>query len=135
MNGAKIKEYVLITLIGAASYCLLEVLWRGYTHWSMALTGGVCFLAVYLLAQSRRHYLTKCLLGTAVITAIEFAVGVVVNIIFKLDVWDYSLSPMNLLGQICLLYSFFWFLLCLVAMPLCKKLKGPVSYLSSGIRG
>ncbi len=26
---------------------MVEILWRGYTHWTMTLTGGVCFLVLY----------------------------------------------------------------------------------------
>lgn len=49
--------------------------------------------------------------GTVVITALEFTVGYIVNIIYRLNVWDYSSQPYNYMGQICLLFSVFWFLL------------------------
>ena len=40
-----------IFLIGGLGYGLLEILWRGRTHWSMLLTGGVCFIALYKLFE------------------------------------------------------------------------------------
>lgn len=46
------------------------------------------------------------------ITAAEFATGLVVNLLLGWQVWDYSAEPANLLGQICLRYSFYWFCLC-----------------------
>ncbi len=119
----KIREYILVLMLGAIMYGLIEIVWRGYTHWSMVITGGICFLLVYRIAMLDSSLLLRSFAGAAVITAIEFAVGVTVNIVFKLDVWDYSDMPLNLFGQICPLYSLFWFLLCLIAIPLCKNLK------------
>ena len=37
--------------LGAAGYAALELLWRGRTHWTMALTGGVVLVG---LRQLRR---------------------------------------------------------------------------------
>lgn len=56
--------------------------------------------------------LKKCLLGAVIITVIEFIFGVVFNIIFHMNVWNYENTPFNLFGQICLPYSILWFLLC-----------------------
>ena len=36
----------------------------------------------------------------------------------KLNVWDYSNIPFNLDGQICLLFSFFWIFISLIAIIL-----------------
>jgi|GEM_PF-3890739 len=30
-----------VFLSGGGIYSALEILWRGYTHWTMAVTGGV----------------------------------------------------------------------------------------------
>ena len=49
----------------------------------------------------------------AIITAIEFAAGCIVNLWLQMDVWDYSFLPLNLFGQVCLLYTFLWALLCI----------------------
>ena len=38
-------------LIGGALYYLIEVLWRGYSHWSMFILGGVCFMIMGLLNE------------------------------------------------------------------------------------
>lgn len=114
-------KYLLIFLIGSAGYSYLEVLWRGYTHWTMALTGGLCFLIIYLLNGifASESVLFRSLVGATVITAVEFIVGVTVNIILKWDVWDYSSLPLNFIGQICVRYSFLWFLLCVPLVWVC----------------
>ena len=41
---------VLIFIVGAAGYAGVEYLYRGYTHWTMVLTGGACLLAFYCLS-------------------------------------------------------------------------------------
>lgn len=104
--------------IGSLGYSALEILWRGFTHWTMAVTGGVCFTAVYYLSGKycKKPMWKKCLIGSTVITAVEFVVGCVVNLLLKWNVWDYSRMRGNILGQICLLYSVLWFLL---SFPLC----------------
>lgn len=44
----KLKEYAAVCTVGSVGYSAIEVLWRGFTHWTMALTGGVGFLLLYL---------------------------------------------------------------------------------------
>lgn len=59
----------------------------------------------------------KAVAGSALITGIEYIFGVIFNIILKKNVWDYSRMPFNISGQVCILYSFFWMLLSLIAIP------------------
>ena len=40
------KCNILIFSIGACGYGLIEILWRGYTHWSMLGAGGLSFLGL-----------------------------------------------------------------------------------------
>lgn len=112
--------------IGAVCYGLIEIVWRGWTHWSMFLTGGACFVALYRIFAKIAHYsmMLRCLIGGAVITAFEFCSGCVFNKLLKLKVWDYSDRPFNLKGQICPLYSFMWVLLCIPVSAVCKRLRG-----------
>lgn len=116
--GKKILAGTKIFTIGSVGYSLIEILWRGFTHWTMAVTGGICFLAVYFLnlKYRKKPLVEKCFMCSVVITAVEFLVGCIVNLVLKWDVWNYSKMHFNLLGQICLLYSFLWFLL---SFPLC----------------
>lgn len=110
-----IKKYFIIFGIGAISYCLIEIIARQRTHWTMALTGGVAFCTLYYINThiKSKNLLLRCLIGSAVITGYEFAVGMVVNYTFHMNVWDYSDKFMNLFGQICLKFSVLWFLLCI----------------------
>ena len=45
------------------------------------------------------------------ITIVELFTGIVVNLWMRWNVWDYSGQWMNFLGQVCPLFSFFWFVL------------------------
>ena len=65
------------------------------------------------------RFFLRCLCGCGIITALEFFVGLLVNKIFRLHVWDYSHLPFNIFGQICPLFSFAWFLLSFPACHLC----------------
>lgn len=105
-------------LIGSIGYSLIELLWRGFTHWTMAVTGGICFSALYFLncRYESAPLWRKCLNGSLLITAAELIVGCIVNLGLHWQVWDYSQMPLNLWGQICLPYSGLWFLL---SMPVC----------------
>lgn len=113
LRKRRIIEFVIIFCIGSLMYSLIEVLFRGYTHWTMTLTGGTVFAILYFtnLALKTRSLVLRGLIGCLIITAAEFLVGTVVNLMFHMNVWDYSEKPGNILGQICPLFSFWWFVL------------------------
>ena len=102
----QIEKYTILFAIGGMAYFLLEVLVRGYSHYSMFLCGGACFLCCGLLNENVK------------ITVLELITGFIVNVWLKMDIWDYSHLPYNFKGQICLLYSVFWFLISSVAIVL-----------------
>ncbi|MDO4545069.1 MAG: hypothetical protein Q4C25_02835 [Bacillota bacterium] len=105
---------LLIFMTGAAGYSAIEYLFRGYTHWSMALTGGACLLVFYYYVKAKKETPTvlKAIVGACIFTIFEFFVGLIVNLWYGWHVWDYSTQPGNILGQVCPLFSFAWFLIC-----------------------
>lgn len=104
---------IKLFLTGALGYGFLEIVWRGYTHPSMLIAGGVCLMLIKQISEyyNELSLFKKGLLSSAAITAVELIIGVIVNIKLKLNVWDYSNLPFSIIGQISLLYSFLWFLL------------------------
>ena len=114
----KKKDDFICFAAGAAGYPLIELLWRGHTHWTMSCTGGICLAGIRrICSRMRRFSLPACCAAcSGLITATELAVGLVVNRVFRWKVWDYSRMPVNLWGQICLGYSLLWMLL---SLPLC----------------
>ncbi len=113
-----IRRHAALATVGGLSYNILELIWRGRTHWSMFLVGGVCFELIGLIARRvRAPLVAKCGLCSLGITAVEFVSGCIVNLWWGMRVWDYSDMRFNLKGQVCLLYSAFWLAISLVAMP------------------
>ncbi len=100
-------------LLGAGGYAALEVLWRGYTHWTMALTGGTVFVALNKLREwvKKEKPLSRCLCGAMCITAAEYVVGCTVNRHYHMDVWDYTHEHGNIQGQVCPKYAALWMIL------------------------
>ena len=122
---SEIEEYLFVFFFGAVAYSFIEVLFRGYTHWTMALTGGAAFTFLYAInfIFENRHIIIKCLTGAVVITLLEFSVGCIVNLIFNMHVWDYSNMKFNLLGQICPQFTLAWFFLCIPAFRFSNLIK------------
>ena len=102
----------VLFLIGGRLYTWIEILWRGYTHWTMFVLGGGCFVVMGLLNEYKfvwqQSLLMQSLVSAVVITVLEFVTGCIVNLWLGWQVWDYSNLPFNLLGQICLYFSFLW---------------------------
>lgn len=116
-----ILKYTLLAIIGGEIYCSLEVLYRGYSHWSMFVLGGVCFIALGLINEIfdwETPLLVQMLIGSGIITALEFITGCIVNIGLGWNVWDYSEKLFNIAGQISLGSSAVWFLLSAVGIIL-----------------
>ena len=103
-------------LVGGSGYVGLEFLWRGRSHISMFLAGGICFLLLGQLERARFSVFMKCLLGAVIITAVELLVGLMTN--RDHQVWDYRQMPYNFLGQVCLSYSLLWIPVSFLAMLL-----------------
>ena len=128
LNLLRKTEYFLVFLLGGSVYMLLEISWRSYTHWSMGICGGICFLGIYIFQKKKPncHFLLKCLFGSLFITSNEFITGFIVNILLGWNVWDYSRLPLNLLGQICIIYSLLWFLLSYPAFKIASLIKSNI---------
>ena len=120
MASRRIKKYPLLFLIGAVGYGAIEMIWRGYTHWSMMIAGGLCFILFSIVSErmSGHHILLQATICALGVTAIEFVFGVVFNIWLRMGVWDYSNMPFNILGQICPLFTLMWAGIAIAFLPL-----------------
>lgn len=119
------KQSYFIFIIGGIGYPLLEILWRGYTHPSMAVVGGLCLVAIFFINTALSMYSkgVRAVLCACAITVIELISGVFINIYLGLNVWDYSILPLNFIGQICLPYTFLWYGLSYAIIYAAEKLK------------
>lgn len=107
VEGADSMRYFLL---GAIGYPLLELCWRGRTHPSMALAGGLTTLLLGRLQRSRLSIVQGALLSGLAVTGLEALIGCTVN--RRHRIWDYRTMPCNWRGQICLPYTLLWGALC-----------------------
>jgi uncharacterized membrane protein len=106
------KEFFIFIIFGI-SYFTLEILYRGYSHWTMIFLGGIVSVLIGLINEitPNMRMWKQMFLGTMLITVLEFILGYILNIKLGLGIWDYSNIPFNIMGQICLPFSFLWFVL------------------------
>ncbi len=119
MNSNNIIKYIFLFIIGGFSYFYIEILFRGFSHFSMIICGGLAFILCGALNQFTHFKLsviTQMLISSIIITLLEFITGYIVNIRLHWNVWDYSSLPYNYQGQICAAYSFVWMLLSIVCI-------------------
>ena len=113
---------VILFFIGGAMYYLIEVLWRGYSHWTMFILGGICFVIMGLLNEYKFKWndslIKQSIISACIITVFEFITGCIVNLWLGWHVWDYSELPCNLLGQVCLYYFLLWIPLSMIGIIL-----------------
>lgn len=112
-----LKKCILFYL-GGGVYMTLEFLWRGRSHYSMFLLGGLCFLLMGTLRKLLRKVSLslQLLASSAMITMLELATGLLVN--RNYTVWDYRNLPYNFLGHICLPFTLLWIPISLLGMLL-----------------
>jgi uncharacterized membrane protein len=114
------KNLILFS-IGGISYYIVELLWRGYSHWTMVIVGGIAFILIGYINEYlswKTPLYKQCAIATGIVLVVELLSGIVLNIILNLNVWDYSDLPFNILGQICLYYGFLWYGLSVVSIIL-----------------
>ena len=114
---------ILLFALGGLGYVGLECLWRGWSHGSMFLAGGSCFMLLGKLENTkpRLRWPLRALMGTMIITSVELLAGLLFN--RRYTVWDYRNMPFNFHGQICLSYALLWLPVSLGAMGLYRVLQ------------
>jgi len=114
-------KILVLLMVGGAIYTVLELLFRGRSHLSMFLVGGICFVSIGGLNNWfpwEMPIIQQMALSAIIVTVVEFVSGIILNLWLGWGVWDYSNMPFNILGQICLPFTVFWFLLSSVAIVL-----------------
>ena len=114
----KIWKDTVLGYIGGMIYVVLEILWRGWSHGSMFVVGGICFVLIGGIDRvfPQMPLLMQSVLGASIVTAMELISGLFLNVYLRLGVWDYSALPYNLMGQVCMPYFFLWIIVSLAAV-------------------
>lgn len=115
----KMLKYLILLLIGGFVYYAFELVLRGWSHWTMFLLGGLCFV---LIGEYNEHVewdtplIKQGIVGACIVTALEFVAGMIVNVYLGWGIWDYSNVPLNFMGQICLPFSIVWIAVSILAV-------------------
>ena len=126
----KIWKQAILFYLGGSAYMGLELLWRGRSHGSMFVAGGLCFLLIGHLnhVRPRLPLPLRAVVGAGIVTMVELAVGLVANRSF--EVWDYRERAGNFLGQICPMFTLLWIPVSLMALGLHEVLHRRIDNLS-----
>lgn len=119
MYKKSILKYFILGWFGGSTYCSLEVIFRGRSHWSMLVLAFILFLLIGNLNEVfpwEMSLAKQGIIGACMVTVLEFITGCIVNIWLGWNVWDYSNMPLNILGQVCLPFSLLWILLSIVCI-------------------
>ena len=114
-----ILKYFILGWFGGSTYCSLEVIFRGRSHWSMVVLAFVLFLLIGNLNSLfpwEMSLVKQGIIGACMVTVLELITGCIVNIWLGWNVWNYSNMPLNILGQVCLPFSLLWILLSIVCI-------------------
>lgn len=114
-------KILVLFLIGGLLYYLIEIAYRGFSHWSMFIVGGICFLLIgyiNIFFEWETPIWMQMGISALIITAMEFLSGCILNLWLDWNIWNYSNLPFNLFGQICLPYVVIWFFLSVVGIVL-----------------
>lgn len=113
-------KYFILFMIGGTTYYCIELLYKGgHSHWTMFGVGGLCFVLIGGINEFIPWEMKLCkqmLIGSCIVTVVEFLSGLIINVWLGLNVWSYENLPLNILGQVCLPFSIIWFFLSLLAI-------------------
>lgn len=117
----KSVKHIALFAIGAVLYAVIEIIWRGYTHWTMAVLGGLLFILIGGINNWIPWDMPLCLqaiIGSLLVTGAELITGIILNLWLNLGIWDYSEMSFNVLGQICPQFTAAWAALSLAGIIL-----------------
>lgn len=112
-----------VGLFSSTIYGLVEICWRGFTHWTMLV---LAFIVGLILSYINNEFLEfddfyeyQVLFGTVISTIFEYIFGMIFNQDFS--IWDYrgSWGTIHLLGdQVNLVFIGAWALICFFGLPM-----------------
>lgn len=107
------KDLILFVIFGAI-YFGLECIWKGAaTHWTMFLVGGLIGVLIGGINEKIEWdvpIFQQCTISMGVAIFCEAALGIVLNILLRLDVWHYTKMAF-FWNQCSLPFCVIWFVL------------------------
>lgn len=130
----ELRKLIIIFVIGFCVYSTIEVVfnaiegtmigYKGASYWTLkgastiytGVLGGIILIILGKINEIGwcKHHccmLALAFMSAIIVLAAEFLLGFLLNIQLKLNLWSYEGRFGNIMGQICLPYGFYWFLL------------------------
>ena len=121
--GKKTIPLLVIFVVSGFTYTMLELLWRGRTHWTMFICAGLCGLVMANINNNLLEFNTdfreQVFVSALLCTTMEFFFGIIFNGDFQ--IWDYrgTWGTIHALGdQVNILFFGIWALISFFALPL-----------------
>lgn len=101
----RVSEVMFLMAAGGSLYYLIEIGFRGYSHWTMFMLGGLaltfCSFQGEVMHWSEPLWL-QIFRAVLFLISLEFTTGIICNKWLKIGIWDYRDQSFQLWGQICL---------------------------------
>lgn len=101
------------------AYVTIEVCYRNISYPLMGVCGGLAFIIIDSINNKISwdiDILLQGVIGSAVITAFEFIIGELSLHNILPIMWDYSNTPLNYKGIICVPFSLIWIFLSIITV-------------------
>lgn len=119
MSKSLLRRTILF-IVGFMLYITIEVCYRSRSYAIMGVCGGITFVIVDMFNDRISwdlDILLQGLFGSCVVTTLELIVGEIAKHTDILPImWDYSNTPLNFDGVICVPFSLIWIVLSIFAI-------------------
>ena len=78
----KLSKYIFLWAMGGCLYYSFELIFRGFSHWTMFVLGGICFLFIYIqgkIVKWKDSVFIQVIRCIIFVTSMEFITGIIVN--------------------------------------------------------
>lgn len=144
VNKKKLIPLLIIFITSGLIYTVLEMLWRGYSHWTMFICAGVCGIVMMGINDGLLKFDTdfrvQVLVSALLCTAAELIFGLIFNSDFT--IWDYRdmIGTIHFLNdQINIFFILIWGIISVFGLPFLDWMQwrlglGPRPYYKIGDR-
>ncbi len=91
----RVSEIVFLIAAGGSTYYLIEIWFRGFSHWTMFVLGGValtfCSFQGEVMHWSEPMWI-QIIRAVLFLTSLEFMTGIICNKWLKIGIWDYRMN-------------------------------------------
>ena len=118
---SRLLQVAFIFALSGTIYVCMEMLFRGYSHWSMWVLAGICGVIIALVnngifLSSKTPFELQVAFCSACCVAGEYIAGLIVNQDFQ--VWDYrEMIGTFAGGQLNVFFIMAWIIICIFGIP------------------